>query len=74
MNALSSSQVDDLTVEQLDELLTRKQLSQEQHLLTSDPDAVSTSAITASTPEAETVGSTLFIEVSIEGIIKWLID
>ena len=56
---------DDLTVAQLEELLSRRRLAEEQEGLKSNLGAVS--AVTASATEIGAVGPTLFLDVSIEG-------
>ena len=56
---------DDLTVEQLEELLSRKRLIKEQKGLKENIDTIS--AVTASNMEIGAVGPTLFLDISIEG-------
>ena len=56
---------DDLTVEQLEELLSRKRLTEEQKGLKDNLGTVS--AVTASATEIGAIGPTLFLDVLIEG-------
>ena len=66
VSAVEASHIaDDLTVEQLEELLSRKRLVEEQKGL---KDKLSTvSAVTASATDVGAIGPTLFLSVSIEG-------
>ena len=66
MSAVDTYLADDLTVEQVEDILAVKRLQQEQELLTDSLNTVS--ALSASTAEVGAVGPTLFLNVLVEGV------
>lgn len=73
VSAVDTYLADDLTVEQVEDILAVKRLQQEQELLTDSLNTVS--ALSASTAEVGAVGPTLFLNVLVEGVkVEAMVD